>query len=110
MARHVRTGDQVMVISGKDRGRTGRVIRVLPKKDKVVVQGINVKRKHLRPSQANPRGGVIDKELPLHISNVQPLVDGKPTRVRFETKKDGTKVRVAVTNGATIGDPVRKGR
>ncbi|MBI1337137.1 MAG: 50S ribosomal protein L24 [Phycisphaera sp.] len=102
MPRHIRKGDQVIVTAGKDRGRIGTVLRVIPKDSKVVVQGINVKKRHMRPTQTNPQGGIIDKEMPLHWSNVSPAVDGKPSRVRFQTK-DGKKVRVAVRGGGQIG-------
>ncbi len=98
MARHVKSGDLVQVIAGNDKGSTGKVLRVLPDKDLVVVQGINVRRKHVRPSQNNPQGGRIDKEMPIHISNVLPVApsSGKGSRVRFDIKADGSKVRVAV--------------
>ena len=102
MARHVRTGDTVMVTSGNDKGMTGQVLRILTKSDQVLVQGVNVRTKNIKPTQANPQGGQIRKEMPIHLSNVSPVVDGKPTRVRFETKTDGTKVRVAVRNGAEL--------
>ena len=102
MPRHIRKGDQVIVTAGNDRGATGEVLRVLTKEDRVVVQGVNVRTKHLRPSQANPQGGIVHREMPIHISNVSPLVDGKPSRVRFERKPDGSKVRVAVRNGKTL--------
>jgi len=68
-----------------------------------VVQGINVRTKHLKPTQLNPQGGIITKEMPIHISNVSPVVDGKPTRVRFMAKEDGSKVRVAARNGKELG-------
>ena len=101
MARHVRQGDMVMVITGNDRGRTGRVLRVMPGEDKVIVEGINRGQRHVRPSQANPQGGRVEKEMPIHISNVKPLRPSahKPTRVSFETLADGSKVRVAVKGG-----------
>jgi large subunit ribosomal protein L24 len=102
MARHIRKGDQVIVTAGNDRGATGEVLRVLTKEDRVVVQGINVRAKHLKPTQASPKGGIVRREMPIHISNVSPVVDGKPTRVRFETKSDGTKTRVAVRNGKAL--------
>jgi len=108
MPRHVRKGDLVQVITGDDRGRQGTILRVVPKRDLVFVQGINVHKKHVKPSQGNPQGAVIDKEMPMHISNVLPVVDGKPTRVRFVEKPDGSKVRVAVSTGAQIGQPIRK--
>ena len=104
MARHVKTGDQVMVISGADKGKTGRVLRVLVDKDRVVVEGINRVWKHVRPSQRNPQGGRIQKDAPIHISNVMPIdpTNGKPTRVKFEDR-DGKKHRIAVSSGTDLG-------
>ncbi len=102
MARHIRKGDTVIVTAGNDRGVTGEVLRVIPKTDRVVVQGINVRSKHLKPSQASPQGGIIRREMPIHISNVSPVVGGKPTRVRFEVRKDGSKARVAVRGGKDL--------
>ncbi len=102
MARHIRKGDMVIVTAGNDRGVTGEVLRVIPKIDRVVVQGINVRSKHLKPSQASPQGGIVRREMPIHISNVSPVVDGKPTRVRFEVRKDGSKARVAVRGGKDL--------
>jgi large subunit ribosomal protein L24 len=102
-AAKIRKGDQVVVLSGKDKGRTGTVSKVLPKDGKVVVDGINVAARHRKPSQANPQGGIDRSPAPMAISKVAIAgKDGKPTRVRFETKKDGTKVRVAVKSGETI--------
>ncbi len=102
MARHIRKGDMVIVTAGNDRGVTGEVLRVIPKTDRVVVQGINVRSKHLKPSQASPQGGIVRREMPIHISNVSHVVDGKPTRVRFEVRKDGSKARVAVRGGKDL--------
>ncbi len=102
MARHIRKGDMVIVTAGNDRGATGEVLRVIPKTSRVVVQGINVRSKHLKPSQNNPQGGIVRREMPVHISNVSPVVDGKPTRVRWETREDGSKVRVAVRGGKEL--------
>ncbi len=101
MARHVKQGDLVQVITGNDRGKTGRVLKVMPDRDKVIVEGVNRRLRHVRPNQRNPQGGRVEKEMPLHISNVQPVSPStnKPTRVRFETKSDGSKVRVAVSGG-----------
>ena len=102
-AAKIKKGDQVVVLSGKDKGRTGTVTRVLPKDRKVVVDGINVAARHRKPNQANPQGGIDRAPAPLHISKVAvATADGKPTRVRFETNKDGRKVRVAVKSGETI--------
>jgi len=104
MANRIKTGDQVMVIAGSDKGRTGRVLRILADKDRVVVEGINRTWKHVRPSQRNPQGGRIQKDSPIHISNVQPIdpTTGKGTRVKFE-ERDGVKHRVAVGSGADLG-------
>jgi len=102
-AAKIKKGDSVVVLSGKDKGRTGTVRQVMPKDGKVVVEGVNVAARHRKPSQANPQGGIDRFEAPMHISKVA-LADpktGKPTRVRFETK-DGKKVRVAVKSGETI--------
>ena len=103
-AAKIKKGDQVVVLSGKDKGRTGTVTQVLPKVGKVVVDGVNVAARHRKPSQANPQGGIDRNPAPMHISKVA-LADpksGKPTRVRFETGKDGKKVRVAVKSGEKI--------
>jgi large subunit ribosomal protein L24 len=101
-AAKIKKGDSVVVRSGKDKGRTGTVLQVMPKDDKVLVQGINVAARHRKPSQTNPQGGIDRREAPMHISKVAVAdKDGKPTRVRFETK-DGKKVRVAVKSGETI--------
>jgi len=110
MAQHVRKGDLVYIRSGDDRGRTGKVLRVVPKKQQFIVEGVNVHRKHVRPSEKNPQGGVVDIELPVHISNVSPVADGKPTRVRFETRPDGSKVRIAVKTGEVLGTELKKAK
>jgi large subunit ribosomal protein L24 len=103
MARHIKAGDQVMVLTGDDKGRVGRVLRVLPDKNKVVVEGINRKWKHVRPSQRHPSGGRIQKDAPVHISNVLPLdpVTGKGQRVRF-ADREGVKHRITV-KGTDLG-------
>ena len=102
-AAKIKKGDEVVVLSGKDKGRTGTVSKVLPKDGKVVVEGINIATRHRKPSQANPQGGIDRTPAPMHISKVALAdpKDGKPTRVRFE-EKDGKKVRVAVKSGETI--------
>ncbi len=104
MARHIKSGDQVMVIAGADKGKTGRVLRVVTGKSRVVVEGVNTVWKHVRPSQRNPQGGRIQKDAPIHVSNVMPLdpSTGKGTRVKFEVK-DGVKHRVAVGSGTDLG-------
>ena len=104
MALRIRTDDEVMVISGKDRGKTGRVIDVDPARERVFVEGLNIVKRHQRPRPGtNEAGGVIEKPGPIHISNVA-LVDpkdGKPTRTRVE-ERDGKRVRVAVRSGEVI--------
>lgn len=101
-AAKIKKGDQVIVLSGKDKGKTGEVVQSLPKDDKVVVSGVNIAVRHAKPSQADPQGGLKRAEAPLHVSKVAHVTkDGKPTRVRFETK-DGKKVRVAVKTGEVI--------
>ena len=104
MARHIKQGDQVMVIAGSDKGKTGRVLRVLTGRDRVVVEGINRVWKHVRPNQRNPQGGRIQKDAPIHISNVLPLDpnSGKGTRVKYE-QRDGRKHRIAVRGGTDLG-------
>ena len=101
-AAKIKKGDQVIVLSGKDKGRTGEVVKAMPKDGKVIVSGVNVAVRHTKPTQADPQGGLKRAEAPLHISKVAHVVDGKPTRVRFETGKDGKKVRVAVKTGKKI--------
>ncbi|PLR65773.1 MULTISPECIES: 50S ribosomal protein L24 [Bacillaceae] len=100
---HVKKGDKVMVISGKDKGKQGVVLAAFPKKDRVLVEGINIMKKHSKPSQANPQGGIISQEAPIHVSNVMPLdpKSGEPTRVGFKVV-DGKKVRVATKSGETL--------
>ncbi len=110
MARHVRKGDNVIITAGSDKGRTGKILRVVTETDKVVVEGVNVKTRHMKPSQANPQGGVIHKEMPIHISNVSPVADGKATRVRFVSKDDGSKVRVAASTGEQLGPELKKAK
>ena len=102
MARHIRKGDTVIVTAGNDKGATGEVLRLLTDSDRVVVQGVNIRAKHLKPSRTNQQGGIVRREMPIHISNVSPVVDGKATRVRFEIRGDGTKVRVAVRGGKEL--------
>jgi len=101
-AAKIKKGDSVVVRSGKDKGRSGTVLKVLPKDGKVLVSGVNVIARHRKPSQTNPQGGIDRIEAPMAISKVGIAgKDGKPTRVRFE-ERDGKKVRVAVKSGETI--------
>ena len=101
-AQKIKKGDRVVVLSGKDKGRTGEVTKAMPKEGKVIVSGINVYARHRKPSQINPQGGIERKEAPLHVSKVAiATADGKPTRVRFEVR-DGKKVRVEAKTGELI--------
>jgi large subunit ribosomal protein L24 len=104
MALHIKKGDTVEIIAGDHRGATGKVLRVIPGENKVVVQGHNVAKKHVRPSRRNPQGGRIDVEQPIHISNVLPVnpKSGKGIRVRYQTDADGSKRRLAA-DGSEIG-------
>lgn len=99
----IRKGDKVVVLAGKDKGRTGEVLSVAPKEDKAVVRGINMIRRHQKQTQSQ-EGGIITKEAPIHLSNLALAdpKDGKPTRVGFQIQKDGTKVRVAKRSGEVI--------
>ncbi|MDN4527189.1 50S ribosomal protein L24 [Fictibacillus fluitans] len=93
---HVKKGDKVQVISGKDKGKQGVILEAFPKQNRVLVEGVNIVKKHSKPSQANPQGGIVSLEAPVHVSNVMPL-DPKtnvPTRVGYK-EVDGQKVRVA---------------
>ncbi|HLU23926.1 50S ribosomal protein L24 [Lederbergia graminis] len=100
---HVKKGDKVMVITGKDKGKTGTVLAAFPKKDRVLVEGVNVVKKHSKPSQDNPQGGIISKEAAIHVSNVM-LLDPKsnePTRIGYK-EVNGKKVRVAKKSGEAL--------
>ncbi|RCW63561.1 50S ribosomal protein L24 [Saliterribacillus persicus] len=100
---HVKKGDKVQVISGKDKGKQGTILAAFPKKDRVLVEGVNVVKKHAKPSQDNPQGGILNQEASIHISNVLPIdpKSGEPTRVGYEVR-DGKKVRIAKKSGETL--------
>jgi large subunit ribosomal protein L24 len=104
MALHIKKGDMVEIIAGDHKGATGRVLRVIPEKNKVVVQGHNIAKKHVRPSRRNPQGGRINIEQPIHISNVLPVnpKSSRGSKVHYHISEDGTKKRVA-TDGTEIG-------
>ncbi len=102
MPRHIRKGDNVIVTAGNDKGVIGEVLRVIPDEDRVVVKGVNIRTRHVRQQPNRPQSGLLKVEKPIHMSNVSPVVDGKATRVRFETKPDGSKVRVAVRDGKEL--------
>lgn len=106
MAAKVKKGDYVVVLTGKDKGRKGEVTKVYPKEGRVVVSGVRMVKRHVRPTQFDPEGGIRSFEAPIDISNVAHIdpKDGKPTRVGFKTLKDGKKVRVAKRSGEIIDD------
>ncbi len=110
MALHVKKGDLVEIIAGDHKGATGRILRVMPDKNSVIVQGHNIVKKHVRPSRKNPQGGRINIEQPIHISNVLPVSpkSSQGSKVRFQIEKDGSKKRL-VANGVEIG-VVRKAK
>jgi large subunit ribosomal protein L24 len=103
MANKIKKGDKVVVLTGKDKGKSGEVLRLKPRENRAVVQGVNVVKRHQRPSMQS-QGGIEEKEAPIHVSNlaVSDPKDGKPTRVGFQTLDDGRKVRVARRSGETI--------
>ncbi|CEJ13261.1 50S ribosomal protein L24 [Phreatobacter sp. AB_2022a] len=103
MAAKIRKGDKVVVITGRDKGRTGEVIQVMPTESRALVRGVNIVKRHQRQTQ-NQEGGIISKEAPIHLSNlaIADPKDNKPTRVGFKVLSDGKKVRVAKKSGETI--------
>ena len=98
----IRKGDTVQIISGNETGKSGRVIKVFPIKDKIIVEGLNIVKKHARPTQDMPQGGIIEKEAAIHISNVMLIAGGKPTRIGYKTLEDGRKVKYAKRTGEVI--------
>lgn len=99
----LKKGDKVVVLTGKDRGRRGEILKMLRDQNKAIVQGINVIKRHTKPSQAGP-GGIVEKELPIQLSNlgIEDPKDGKPTRVGIKILEDGSKVRIAKRSGEMI--------
>ncbi len=102
---HIRSGDEVIITAGDYRGQTGKVSKVDRSKQRVTVQGAGIPTitKNIRRSRVNPEGGQVELDRTFHMSNVSPVVGGKPTRVRFQTKDDGSKVRVAARDGSELG-------
>ena len=103
MAAKIKKGDTVVVLAGRDKGRSGQVMQVMPKENRALVQGVNLVKKHQRAAPGK-EAGIISKEAPIQLSNVavRDPKDGKPTRVKFQIKDDGTKVRVASRSGEAI--------
>jgi len=99
----LKKGDPVVVLSGKDKGKEGTVLRVLPKEGKVIVEGVNIAKKHQRPVRATMQAGIIDKDMPIDASNVAYVHKGKATRLGYRFDDDGKKVRVARRTGEVIG-------
>ena len=99
----IRKGDRVIILAGKDKGKSGEVLRVLPKEERALVQGVNMARRHQRQT-ASQEGGIISKEMPIHVSNLslRDPKDGKPTRVGYKLLQDGKKVRFAKRSGEVI--------
>ena len=98
----IKKGDTVQVISGNEAGKSGRVIKIFPTKDKIVVEGLNMVKKHARPTQENPQGGIMEKEAAIHISNVMFFEGGKPTRIGYRILDNGRKVKFAKITGEVI--------
>jgi len=98
----LKKGDQVVVLKGKDRGKEGAIMRVLPAENKVIVEGINVAKKHQKATRATMQAGIIDKDMPIDASNVAILSRGKPSRIGYRIE-DGKKVRIAVKTGEVLG-------
>ncbi|MFC0612699.1 50S ribosomal protein L24 [Scopulibacillus daqui] len=100
---HVKKGDKVQVISGKDKGKQGVILKAYPSKNRVVVEGVNIVKKHSKPTQMNPQGGIIEQEAPIHVSNVMPLdpKTNEPTRVGYKIE-NGKKVRIAKKSGEVL--------
>ena len=102
--RKIRKDDEVVVLAGRDKGKRGAVLRIVTKTERVLVEGVNVTKRHVKPTQGDPQGGIVEREAPIHISNVA-LIDpdsNRPTRVRYKRLEDGRKVRVAARSGEVI--------
>jgi large subunit ribosomal protein L24 len=102
---HVVKNDNVKILSGKYRDKTGKVLKVFPKSNRIIVEGVNIIKKHTKPSQKNQQGGIVEKEAPIHVSNVM-VIDPKtnePTRVGYKYIEDGSKMRISVKSGEILG-------
>ena len=98
----IKKGDTVQIISGNDVGKSGRVIKVFPLKEKIIVEGLNMVKKHARPTQENPQGGIMEKEAAIHISNVMFVSGSQPTRIGYRILDDGKKVKFSKKSGEVI--------
>lgn len=99
---HIKTGMTVKVIRGNHKGMEGKVLHVFPKRQRAVIEGINFIKRHSRPTQQNPQGGIVEREASLHVSNLMVVHGGSPTRIGYKKLEDGSKVRVAKKTGAEI--------
>ena len=106
MGLKIRKGDRVTVLGGKDKGKKGKILKISRKKEQVIIEGVNVVKKHTKPAKDNPKGGIIQKEAPIHISNVMVICPScsKPTRIGFTKNKAGSKARVCLRCEAEIGN------
>ena len=100
----IKKGDRVRVLTGKDRGKEGTVLRALPTEGKLIVEGVNTAKKHQKPTRVNQSGGIVERDMPIPVSNVAVLSpgDGRPTRIGYKVQPDGTKVRVCRRTGAEL--------
>lgn len=98
----IKKGDFVVIISGNDRGKSGKVLRVFPKRSQIIVENVNFIKRHTKPSQQNPQGGIVEKEAAIHVSNVMMEFKGQKTRIGYRFLKTGRKVRVARKTGEDI--------
>ncbi|WP_280772167.1 50S ribosomal protein L24 [Salipaludibacillus daqingensis] len=100
---HVKQGDNVKVITGKDKGKEGKILEAYPNDSRVLVEGVNMVKKHAKPSQSNPQGGILNQEAPIHVSNVMPIdpKTGEPTRISYK-EENGKKVRIAKKSGESL--------
>ena len=98
----IQKGDTIKVMTGADKGKEGRVIKIYPNADKILVEGIKIVKKHVRPNQENPQGGILEKEMPIHISNVALIINGNPSRIGYKTLEDGKKVRYSKKTNEVI--------
>lgn len=103
---HIRKNDTVVVIKGASKGRRGRVLQVFPAENRVLVEGVNLIKRHTRPSARNQQGGIVETEAPINMSNVMAWCEeaGKPSQIRMKRLEDGTRVRVYKVNGETLND------
>lgn len=99
---HIKKGDIVKVIAGKYKGKEGKILKVFLKTNRAIIEGVNLVKRHTRPSQQNPQGGIIEKEAAIHVSNIMVVVNGTPTRIGTRILKDGSKVRYAKKTGETV--------